>query len=256
MLPSSFDDRFARLGEDGFRFACHPEVPCFNQCCRKLNLVLTPYDVLRLRRNLGLSSEDFLNRHTEVKPGQNGWPQVWLMMNQDDPERTCPFLTESGCSVYLDRPGACRAYPLGRATRGGTGPQQEDFFLVKEDHCRGFEQGSNWTPETWSESQGLKEYNEVNDLFLPLITRQPPDSDPGIITKKMQMFFMACYNQDAFRAFVSQSRFGRLLAIPKARLHAAVDDDLELLRLGFDWLRFAIFGESVMEIRPQNGEIK
>ena len=33
-------------------FACHPKVPCFNECCRELDLALSPYDVLRLRRAL------------------------------------------------------------------------------------------------------------------------------------------------------------------------------------------------------------
>ena len=31
-----------------FTFACHPGVPCFTECCRELDLALTPYDVLRL----------------------------------------------------------------------------------------------------------------------------------------------------------------------------------------------------------------
>ena len=59
VLPDVDDQRFHELGPDGFTFACHPEVPCFNQCCRRLNLVLTPYDVLRLKNHLGMSSEEF-----------------------------------------------------------------------------------------------------------------------------------------------------------------------------------------------------
>lgn len=30
-------------------FACHPQVPCFNECRRELDLALSPYDVLRLK---------------------------------------------------------------------------------------------------------------------------------------------------------------------------------------------------------------
>ena len=44
-----------------FRFACHPEVPCFNACCSDLTLMLTPYDALRLRRALGVTPVDFMN---------------------------------------------------------------------------------------------------------------------------------------------------------------------------------------------------
>lgn len=89
MLPDIEDPRFNELGPEGFTFACHPEVPCFNECCRRLNLVLTPYDVLRLKNHLGLSSEEFIERHTVVESGQNGWPLPRLAMADND-EQTCP----------------------------------------------------------------------------------------------------------------------------------------------------------------------
>ena len=52
--------------DETFCFDCNPDVPCFNRCCAELTLPLTPYDVLRLRRNLGLGSlyhPAFLSRH-------------------------------------------------------------------------------------------------------------------------------------------------------------------------------------------------
>ena len=36
--------------DEAFRFACGPEVACFNDCCRDLFQALTPYDALRLKR--------------------------------------------------------------------------------------------------------------------------------------------------------------------------------------------------------------
>ena len=41
-----------------FCFACSPKVPCFNACCRDLNQVLTPYDVLCLKRFLEMRGAD------------------------------------------------------------------------------------------------------------------------------------------------------------------------------------------------------
>ncbi|MCA1989739.1 MAG: YkgJ family cysteine cluster protein, partial [Desulfarculus sp.] len=244
MIPGLNDERLQELSEgQGFRFACHPGVPCFNQCCRQLTLWLTPYDALRLKRRLGLTSQEFIERYANVETGQNGWPMPMLAMREDDPERTCPFLGQGGCTVYEDRPGACRTYPLGRATKGGTGggPSQEAFFLVREDHCQGFAAGPEWTPSQWMQDQGLETYNHVNDLFLPIITRQAPDPDPQIIARKMQMFLMACYDLESFRKFINTSRFRDLFAIPALRLELAETNDLELLKLAFDWLRFAIF---------------
>ena len=66
-----------------------------------------------------------------------------LLLKMDSAnENRCPFVTPQGCSVYEDRPGACRMYPLGRASTSHPldGSRREFYFTVKEDHCRGFEQ--------------------------------------------------------------------------------------------------------------------
>ena len=55
--------------DETFCFDCNPDVPCFNRCCAELTLPLTPYDVLRLRRNLGLGSEEFLGTFTTLLLG-------------------------------------------------------------------------------------------------------------------------------------------------------------------------------------------
>jgi Fe-S-cluster containining protein len=250
VLPDVDDPRFSELGEEGFVFACHPGVPCFNQCCRRLNLMLTPYDVLRLKARLGLDSEEFIERYTEVESGQNGWPLPRLAM-RGNKERTCPFLGDDGCTVYPDRPGACRTYPLGRATKGGDsgGPQQEQWFLVREPHCRGFEQGPRWSPLSWIQDQGLEAYNANNDLFLPIVTRQAPAADADQAAKKMQMFFMACYNLDQFRRFVTQSRLTQLIELDPTRLELIQSNDLQLLKFAFDWLRFSLFGEPTLRLK-------
>ncbi|MCX7823457.1 MAG: hypothetical protein N2260_08460, partial [Syntrophobacterales bacterium] len=51
-------------GESRITFACHENLPCFTQCCRDVNIYLTPYDVLRLRQALNMGSSEFLNRYT------------------------------------------------------------------------------------------------------------------------------------------------------------------------------------------------
>ena len=55
-----------RLGLDNrFKFKCHKDVSCFTKCCRGINLVLTPYDIIQLKKRLQLSSEEFLAIYTE-----------------------------------------------------------------------------------------------------------------------------------------------------------------------------------------------
>lgn len=53
-------------GTDRFAFRCRPELACFNQCCRNLNLFLYPYDVLQLKKALGVSADAFLEEYVDV----------------------------------------------------------------------------------------------------------------------------------------------------------------------------------------------
>ena len=54
---------------DTFSFQCHSELSCFNRCCRNLNLFLYPYDVIRLKNGLGLSSDQFVENVYQVLTG-------------------------------------------------------------------------------------------------------------------------------------------------------------------------------------------
>ena len=133
--------------EETFCFDCHPGVPCFNQCCAELTLPLTPYDILRLCRHFSMPSQEFMTTYTsqEIDP-DTGFAMHTLKMNKE-PGEPCPFVSPAGCMVYEDRPGACRAYPLGRGTKMGKDETIiERFFLVKEEHCHGFDEGTNRLP--------------------------------------------------------------------------------------------------------------
>ena len=63
-LPEPMRDRRQLGPEDTFRFGCHEGLKCFTRCCGDVNIFLTPLDVLRLARHLGLSTTDFLTQHT------------------------------------------------------------------------------------------------------------------------------------------------------------------------------------------------
>lgn len=54
-----------RLGyQSRFKFECHPGVSCFTQCCRGIDIILTPYDIIQLKHRLELDSEQFLAIYT------------------------------------------------------------------------------------------------------------------------------------------------------------------------------------------------
>ncbi len=109
-----------RVKEDEkFSFACHKNVRCFTHCCRKLELALTPYDVLRMKNGLKISSAEFLEKYVIVEHENNDiFPRLYLSM-VDDGNESCVFVTPQGCSIYNDRPGACRACHYRLSSLGG-----------------------------------------------------------------------------------------------------------------------------------------
>lgn len=245
-------DTNARLSlDDSFRFDCGPHVRCFTECCGKLQLVLTPYDVLRLRKRLDLAPDQLLDEYTILRRRTpHGFPEVMLRMDPDSGKR-CPFVTEAGCSVYEDRPGACRIYPIGRASTKHPilGTHEEFYFTVKEDHCRGFEQQREWTVREWIVDQGVEEYNRLNDLLMELYVLRSRRQRAELTPQHVQMFMMALYNGERFREFVLKSGFLRRFDVAPDLVERLASDDVELLEFAFRWLRFALFQEPTLTIR-------
>ena len=231
-----------------FRFTCHRRMPCFNRCCGNLNLVLTPYDILRLKKRLRLSSGQCLDRYTDGQIDKaSGLPLVRLRMG-GRASRHCPFVQAEGCTVYEDRPGACRLYPLARAALRffGPGNVSERYFLVKEPHCLGLKAERQWTVDGWLADQGMVEYNVKNDAFAAVFSCRPRQVLRGLTDRHRQMMFTACYDLDGFRDFVFNSTFLERFAVEDDRLMRIETDDAPLLDFAMQWLRFALFGETTL----------
>lgn len=253
MTQTQNDDVFRSLDEDAFRFDCHQGIACFTECCAKLRLILTPYDILRIKNRLEISSDDFLEKYTDTDlKSHSRFPMVTLKMRRDD-ARTCPFVTQEGCRIYGDRPGACRLYPVGRATRMvGQGQERnakDKFFLVDESHCLGFNEQRHWTLEEWLDHEGVSEYNSQNDKWLEIMGSKKSLGPKEVVQKKVQMFFMASYNLDKFRMFIFQSRFFDLFHLNQEIKESVEIDDEALMGVAFDWLKFSLFGEKTMEMK-------
>jgi Fe-S-cluster containining protein len=217
---------------DTFRFSCSARVPCFNECCRNLNQFLTPYDILRLKKNLGLLSGLFLERYTTQHMGpQTGLPIVTLKAEHGR-ERRCPFVTPAGCSVYQDRPSSCRIYPLVRmVTRSKeTGRMSEQYVLLREAHCLGFDREQDQTVEAWIEHQELSIYNRINDMLMEIIRLKNHWIPGQLDIPSRRLFYMACYDLDRFRSYI---------------LEKIEKNDEALLKIGLEWIKQRLFGRFV-----------
>ncbi|MFZ0427949.1 MAG: YkgJ family cysteine cluster protein [Acidobacteriota bacterium] len=240
---------FPRLDLDGeFRFRCGPHRACFNQCCADVNIVLTPYDVLRMRQSLGMSSGDFLDRHTLIPfSKEHNFPVVFLKMKEDE-GRSCPFVGTEGCTIYPDRPWACRMYPVGLAASAND-DREKFFFVLQEPVCQGHGDDSTWTVRSWLEDQATGPYDDLGEEF-KAISLHPFFANGGTLEPaQMDMLFMSLYDLDRFRRFVFESSFLRRIDLDPGELERIRENDVDLLRLGFRWLRFCLFRERTLPVR-------
>ena len=228
--------------DQAFCFSCHPGVVCFNTCCRDKRLPLLPYDVLRLRRGLELSSELLLERHAvmEIDP-RWGWPTLRLAL---DTEGRCPLLGPQGCTVYAHRPTCCRIYPLTRAVRQVPGGDDlEQIFLRGETPgCEGWEQPHRLTVAQWIAEQGLADYQRANNRLLRFVLHPRARRPMELSEQQLQGVILALYNLDMFRQLASQQAFATRFELKPAAVEAALATDEILLQLAQDWLTTQLFG--------------
>lgn len=247
-----------RLGpKDTFKFNCHSGVKCFTRCCKDINIILTPYDIIRLKNRVGLSSEEFLTLYTEPHIlEKTDLPVVTLKLLEgqasDSDSQACPFVRENGCLVYEDRPTTCRYYPLGVASLShkedpGDG---EFYFFVHEPHCLGFEEEKEWTVSQWRQDQGVDIHDKINAAWTDLVVRKrsfPPNMHWTEQTKKM--FFLISYNIDKFREFVFESSFLQRYEVDDATLEKMKNDEIALLEFGLKWLKWMLFKEGEFKLK-------
>ncbi len=231
-----------------FSFSCYPGISCFTRCCRGINIMLTPYDIIRLKNRLQMTSEEFLAMYTTPQIlEKTDLPVVTLRMLDDQPgEPMCPFVREdTGCIIYEDRPTTCRYYPLGVASLSHK-PEIEDgfYFFINEPHCKGFEEESEWTVDEWRRDQGVDVYDRINAPWTELIVRKRSiPSNIRLTQKTKNMFFTASYDIDRFRRFVFESSFLNLYKVDPETVEKIRADELALLDFSFRWLKWLLFQE-------------
>ena len=239
-----------RVGAEPFHFHCHPEVACYLTCCHRVEMYLYPYDVIRLKNRLGLHSAEFMHRHARIGQGSHPYfPAVMLNM-ADQEGYPCPFLRKNGCSVYRDRPSACRTYPLERAVEWLPDKRllRPHYFMTHHPYCKGHGEQRTYTIEQWERDQNIVEYNLMNDLWarVDAFFATNPWEGEGAGGPRQRLAFMVCYNIDDFRTYVSQHNLLSGFRLSKDERRRIKRDDGELLKFGFRWLQHVLGGRSTL----------
>ncbi len=246
--------------ETRFKFRCHKGVKCFTKCCGNIDIMLTPYDILRLKNRLKMSSEEFLEKHTFSKIDEkSSHPYVYLKMNKDE-KRSCPFLkgVSEGCSIYADRPVSCRYYPIGQATlkkgigSSGEGIHEEFYFFVKEQHCLGYQENTVWTVGSWRKDQEASLYDEMNREWKSILMRRNiPGGKSVLDPKKQSQFYMASYDLDKFKRYVFESKFLDVFDIDKKEVKKIKTDEVDLMKFGFKYIKYLLMMEESLKVKPE-----
>jgi hypothetical protein len=211
-------------------------------------MVLSPYDILRMKRCLGLSSDEFLEKYT-IPEADGTIPFPLVRLKMDDETLKCPFVSPEGCTIYDDRPGPCRTYPLGRAATSTGMGVRDSYFTVNESHCLGHNEEKEWTIHEWMEDQGIDEYNEMNNCWTGVITHPGIMGQGGLTHQKMRMFYMVSYNLETFKRFIFETSFLEKFDVGDDVIERIKTDEVELLKFGIRWLRFSLFGEGTLKIK-------
>jgi len=239
MLPKKLE-----LGSK-IRFNCYKGISCFNECCKRADVILTPYDVIRLKGRMEMGSTDFLREYTyPYQMEADGVPGIKL---RTDDEGACRFLGEEGCTVYEDRPTACRYYPLGHLAMKPTDKKTEEthYFLIREENCKGHDEDRELTVGEYLQEQGVADYDEMNKEWLQILLKKrsggPSVGRPS--ETSLQLFFMCSFDTDRFRRFVLSDAFRNSYDLEESVYDVLRKEDIALMKFGFKLMRQVLFGE-------------
>jgi len=231
--------------DDEFKFSCNRGLACYNTCCRDVNIFLTPYDVLRMRRGTWLPSEEFLQRYTIALLGEEGIPLVVLRMLEDQ-NKTCPFVSSDGCSIYRDRPWSCRMYPVFPLSS-----EEQEFVIEEKPTCQGFQEDKQSTIREWKRDQDIYIYDNMNESYKQITLHNFFQKGNKLDSGKTKLIYTACYDLDAFRRFLFETRFFEIYDVEKEVIEKIKKDEEELLSFGYRWVRFSLFSEDTLKLKDK-----
>lgn len=184
---------------DMVKAGCNDCEGCFD-CCRGMgqSIVLDPYDIYMLEKNLKCSFEALLQNKVELQV-VDGLILPNLKM-QENSEK-CGFLNEEGrCSIHTFRPGLCRLFPLGRNYNDG----ELKYFLLdnacqKQNHTK--IKVKKWldVPELKQYEKFLVDWHYFRKRLQEAIVQMQSDEDIKALNMKMlQLFYLMPYQRDDF----------------------------------------------------------
>jgi Fe-S-cluster containining protein len=136
----------------GFSYVCNQ---C-GRCCHDKVVTLSPYDVIRIARTLGISTGATVRSYA-LRRGS---------ILKFTAQGGCAALDGARCTIHGGRPLACRLYPLGleRGDEGG-----ENFIRLEPAPGSLGVYGESCSLQAFLNAQGVDEYLAMNARYCGLI---------------------------------------------------------------------------------------
>ena len=106
----SIENRQMKM-DDILPFSC---THCGGCCVQQEEILISPLDLFRLAKELGLTAEQFMDQYAECYIGESSRMPIVRVAPKGETRR-CPLLKNNKCSVHAVKPSVCRLYPLGRS---------------------------------------------------------------------------------------------------------------------------------------------
>lgn len=108
-IAEKFDEYMIGL-DDTFEFNCNQ---CGKCCINREDILLNPWDVFRLSKELKLDTEEFVEEYCDTYIGDSSRLPVVRLRPQGEVKR-CRFLKGRKCQVHKAKPTVCATFPIGR----------------------------------------------------------------------------------------------------------------------------------------------
>ena len=105
-------------------------------------------------------------------------------------------------------------------------------------------ESKKWTVRSWKQSQGLRLYDEMNDLLMDIISLKNRSRKKRLTQSENDLFYLACYDLDRFRDFVFEKRLWEAHALEQEAVESLKVDDVALMRFGIEWIKDKLFGDT------------
>ncbi len=106
-------DRMKIEPDTPFKFHC---TQCGKCCINREDIMLSPFDLFRASKELGMTPQDFVKTYCETYLGESSRMPIVRILPRGSIKR-CPLMKDRKCSIHKSKPTVCAMFPIGRVLR-------------------------------------------------------------------------------------------------------------------------------------------